>query len=296
MRRLAPLAAALALGAAPAVDTAPSEILRREMARVEGAMSASLEARRLLAATARLPRRARSGLERGDPIAFDARAGALVYDPEALKSVTELEAEVWLALALARAQLSFATPTVEAEQAVWTKVLTFCAERGAADPKGFGARLKAEAAQGQRRRAAAERASLPAEDPWSPATQPELVLPERALARAGLLVHLFESSPDEFLRAVERGTAWPPGTVRLSELEDLFALRGEELARLEAPPRGPYAALGGRRYPGALVRAAYRLRGTGEVELLRESLEAYDSVGVDRLKAELKAWRRAVGR
>jgi Mg-chelatase subunit ChlD len=44
------------------------------------------------------------------------------------------------------------------------------------------------------------------------------------------------------------------------------------------------------------VRAAWRLRGTGEVERAREALEAFDTAGADGLTAAIRAWRRAVGR
>ena len=120
-----------------------------------------------------------------------------------------------------------------------------------------------------------------------------LKLPATPLARAGLLLHLFDKDPQRFYWAVEGGATWPPGSVRLGELEDLYALRAKEIAALAAAPSGTYAMLGGRRYPAALVRAAFLLRGTDEVERLRESLEAYDSVGLASARIAVNRWRRA---
>ena len=109
----------------------------------------------------------------------------------------------------------------------------------------------------------------------------------------GLLLHLFERDPQRFYWAIEAGTSWPRGSARLAELEDLYTLRAKEIAALKAPPSGPYATLGGRRYPAPLVHTAYRLRGTGEVERLREALEAYDSVGLAAVRVAINRWRRS---
>jgi hypothetical protein len=42
------------------------------------------------------------------------------------------------------------------------------------------------------------------------------------------------------------------------------------------------------------VRAAYRLRAPGALERLRESLGAFDTVGVGSLSAAISRWRRAL--
>ncbi|MEQ1918402.1 MAG: hypothetical protein ABL955_04325, partial [Elusimicrobiota bacterium] len=116
------------------------------------------------------------------------------------------------------------------------------------------------------------------------------------LERAGRLLHLFERDPQRFYWAIEAGTAWPRGSARLADIEDLYALRSKEIAALRIPPEGPYATLGGRRYPAPQVRVAFLLRGTGEVERLREALEAYDGVGLASVRVAINRWRRAVGR
>lgn len=269
----------------------------REFSRIEAQASASPAARRLLAATRHVPRREVRGS--GLPDAIGVRGGAkpeLVFDAIRLPQMSETDAELLLVLNTARAALAFPIPIVEAEQAAWQQALQFAAERGAADPSGFGARLAKAVREAGARSDALERSTLPPRTPWEPSQTPVLKLPEVALERAGLLLHLFERDPQRFYWAVEAGTAWPPGSARLAELEDLYALRAKDVAALKVPPEGPYATLGGRRYPAPLVRAAFLLRGTGEVERLRESLEAYDGVGLASVRLAVNRWRRATGR
>ncbi|UPT74368.1 MAG: hypothetical protein M0D55_01065 [Elusimicrobiota bacterium] len=291
------LAAALLLAAPCAAlspETGLSTKTEAEFARIEASASASPTARRLLAATRGVPRREARHTGLRDPIV--ARGGdkpELVFDAARLEGVTEIEAELLLMLNLARAELAFPIPVVEAEQAAWQKALLFAAERGAQD-KAFGERLaELVRVQGARARSI-ERTALTPKTPWEPSEIPVLALPNAFLDRAGLLLHELEADPQRFYRTLETGTAWPPGTVRLSEVEDLFALRAKELAALTRPPEGPYATLGGRRYPAPLVRAAFLLKGTGKVESLRESLEAYDTVGLASARIAINRWRRAV--
>lgn len=280
--------------AALSPESAPSEKTAKELARIEALASASPVARRLFAATRRVPRREVRGSGLLDAIGV--RGGAepeIVFDALRMPELSETDAELLLVLNLTRASLAFPIPIVEAEQAAWQRTLQFAAERGAEDPAGFGARLtKAEREAGVRSDAL-ERSSLPPRTPWEPSETAVLRLPDGALARAGLLMHLLARDPQRFYWAVEAGTAWPRGSARLGELEDLFALRAKDLAVMRAPPEGPYATLGGRRYPAPLVHAAFRLRGTGEVERLRESLEAYDGVGLASTRVALNRWRRS---
>ncbi len=288
---------ALALSASAATpETAPSPATARELARLEASASSSAAARRLFAATQKVPRRETRGSGYFDAIA--AKPGAkpeIVLDASRLGSTTEVEAEIMLILALARADLAFPLPVVEAEQAAWQRTLLFCVERGAADPKVFGARLAAAVREQGKRAESLESSVLPARSPWAPSEIPALRLPDSALARAGLLLALAEKDPQRFYWAVEAGAPWPAGSARLSELEDLYALRSKELAEMKAPPAGPYATLGGRRYQSDLVAAAWRLRGTGELERLRESLESYDTTGLAALRVAINRWRREVG-
>lgn len=294
--RLAALAVVLALpGFALSPDTAPTEKTARELARLQAQAETSPTARRLFATTRRVPRREVRGADQPDAIGV--RGGAkpeIVLDALRLKDATELEAEILLVLNAARAELAFPIPVVEAEQAAWQKTILFCAERGTEDPSVFGAALLRAAREQGERAEALERSALPARTPWEPSETPVLKLPGSPLARAGLLMYLFDRDPRRFYWAIEGGTAWPRGSVRLSELEDLYALRSKELAALKAAPEGPYATLGGRRYPGPLARAAFLLRGSGEVERLRESLEAYDTVGLATARVAINKWRRAV--
>lgn len=295
-RVLAFLLLAAPAAAGPRIEGALSGAAAREFARVEVELSESPTARRLLAATARLPRREVRGERLEEPVQFDAASRAVLVDLAALRGVTEWEARLWLTLALARAETRASVPLVESEQAAWQKVLRAAVELGARDPRGFGARLAEEVRAAAARENDLDRRALPERDPWTPGAVPSLELPVRILARVGLLLGRFERGPGHFYRAVELGTRWPPGTQRLREIEDLFALRAEALAALSAPPEGPDAELDGRRYPGGLARAAWRLRGTGEVERAREALEAFDTVGADGLSAAVREWRRAVGR
>ncbi|MDO8756799.1 MAG: hypothetical protein Q7J64_02195, partial [Elusimicrobiota bacterium] len=266
MRRATAILFYLALPcAALSPDTAPSAVTAKELARLEELASASPAARRLLAATRHVPRREVRGSGLRDAIGV--RGGntpEIVLDALRLPETTEAAAELLLMLNCARALLGFPIPIVEAEQAAWQKTMLFAAERGAEDPAGFGASLAKAVGEASARVDALERSTLPARTPWEPAETPVLRLPDEPLARLGLLLHLFERDPERFYWTVEAGTAWPRGTARLSELEDLYALRAKDLQDLKAPPEGPYATLGGRRYPAALARAAFLLRGTGE--------------------------------
>ncbi len=295
---LATAALLLALpGAALSPDTAPTARTAKELARLEAQASASPAARRLFAATRAVPRREVRGSGLLDAIGV--RGGArpeIVLDALRLPDTGETDAELLLVLNSARALLAFPIPVVEAEQAAWQRTLLFAVERGAEDPSGFGARLAKAVREGGARSEALERSALPPRTPWEPSETAVLKLPDDALSRAGLLLHLLEADPQRFYWAVEAGTAWPRGAARLAELEDLYALRAKDIAALPAPPEGPYAVLGGRRYPAPLVRTAFLLRGTGEVERLRESLEAYDTVGLASARVAINRWRRAVGR
>ena len=283
--------------AAVTFEGAASVKTEKELARLQAQASMSPVARRLFAATRHVPRREERGSGLRDAIGV--RGGAkpeIVFDALRLPQLSEADAEILLVLNAARASLAFPIPIVEAEQAAWQKALLFAVELGAEDPAGFGAHLAKAAREGGARSDALARSALPARTPWEASETPVLKLPEGPLARAGLLLHLLESDPQRFYWAIEGGTSWPRGSARLAELEDLFALRAKDLAVMRAPPDGPYATLGGRRYPAPLVHAAFRLRGTGEVERLRESLEAYDSVGLASVGIAINRWRRAVGR
>ena len=280
--------------AALSPDTAPSVKMEKEVARIEAQAAASLTARRLFSATRSVPRREVrvSGLTD----AIGVRGGAkpeLVFDAARLGGLSETEAELLLVLGLSRAALAFPIPVVEAEQAAWQKTLLFALERGAGDAV-FGARLAKAVREAGASSDALDRSALPPRTPWEASETPVLKLPRGVLARTALLLHLFEGDPERFYWTIEAGTSWPRGSARLSELEDLYALRAREIASLKAPPEGPYATLGGRRYSAALVRTAYLLRGTGEVEALRESLEAYDTIGLASVRIAINRWRRAL--
>lgn len=278
-------------------DTAPDLKTAKELARLEDQASVSPAARRIFAAARRVPRRQVRGSEQRDAIGVRGAASPeIVLDAARLPKLSETDAELLLVLSSAKATLAFPVPVVEAEQAAWQKTLLFAAERGAEDPEGFGARLAKATREEGARADSLQRSALPPRTPWEPSETPVLKLPDGALARAGLLMHLLELDPQRFYWAVEGGTAWPRGSARLAELEDLFALRAKELAALKAPPEGPYATLGGRRYAAPLVRAAFLLRGSGDVERLRESLEAYDTAGLAAVRVAINRWRRAAGK
>lgn len=271
---------ALPAGAALLEDRGLSKPTRAEFERLSQSLRLSPTWRRVEAATRHVPRRELrgSGLE----LAVDARGGdapVLVFDAARLPGLTEGEALVSLARAGARAELAFPLAVVEAEQAAWQTALRALCETAAQDRplssaldsayRGSAVLLDAAARAGR--------------------AYPES-LPSSPLARAGLLLRLFEKDPAVFHKAVE--DSLPPGALRLAALEDLFALRSRELAALRAVPPGPYVELGGRRYDAALVRAAFRLRGTGELERLRESLAAFETAGVVETREAFAAWRR----
>lgn len=284
----------LLAGAAVVEDRGLSKETRARYERAASGLRWSETFRRLEAATRHLPRREIRGS--GLPGAVDVRGGdapVVVFDATRLSSLSEAEAAVQLALALARAELAFPLPVVEAEQAAWQTALR-CAVELAAENADFSRALDAAFRDAPAAIAASEAKHRVGAGPDELAQSPPIRLPEAALARAGLFLRLFDQDAARFHKAVEDGTPWPPGSMRLSALEDLFDLRGRELAALKAPPSGAYADLGGRRYPVPLVRAAYRLRGTGDLERLREILAAYETSGVGELRDGFARWRRGV--
>ncbi|MDE2141708.1 MAG: hypothetical protein KGJ84_04780 [Elusimicrobia bacterium] len=253
------LAAALLLAASAAAAPEPAAVTR-----LEARLSASATARRLFLAAETAPRR--EAHASGLPFAVDERGAAapeIVVDLERLPDLPPGEAEAEYARALARAAIAAPLPLVEAEQAerVWTA--SILAELALTD---------AETARALR---AAE-------------TRPASGSP--VLSGAAAFLDLFERSPDAAYWSAEPGA--PRGAARLTELEDLFALHAADLRALAAPPDGPYGVLGGRRYPAALVRAAWVLRAPGALARAREALGAYDVVGAAALHDDLVRFRR----
>jgi hypothetical protein len=235
--------------------------------RLEAALSASPAARRLLLAAAEAPRR--EAHASGLPNAVDERGAdkpEIVVDLERLGDLPPGEAEAEYARALARAAIGAPIPLVEAEQAerLWTAVVL--AELAPESPELARALRAAEAGP---------------------------VAGAPVLSRAAAFMTLFDNSPDKAWWSVESGGGTPREASRLTDVEDLFALRGAELRTLPAAPDGPYGVLGGRRYPAALVRAAFRLRAPGALARARESLGAYDTVGAAALHDALVRLRRA---
>ncbi len=236
-----------------------------EVARLEAALSVGVTARRLLVADGEVPRveAAVSSL----PRAVDERGGRspeIVLDLGRLRSLPRPEAEAEYARALARAAVAAPLPLVEAEQAQLQWTARVLVETAPGDP--VLSRALAAALKGPVRGA------------------PEL-------SRAGAFLRLFADDPAAAYWSVESGA--PRGAQRLTDLEDLFALRARAIDALEAPPSGPYGVLDGRRYPAPLVRAAFLLRRGGELTRLREALGSYDTVGVAPLRAAYARWRRA---
>ncbi len=232
------------------------------------ALSPSVTARRLLAADESVPRiEARAS---GLPLAVDERGGAapeIVVDLERLPGLPPGEAQAEYARALARAAIAAPLPLVEAEQASrqWTAQVLV---EAAVSDAGLSRELRAAGVR---------------PDPAAP-----------VLGGAADFLARFERDPQEAYLSVESGRGLAREAVRLTDLEDLLALRAAEVRALPYPPDGAYAFLGGRRYPGPLVRAAFRLRAPGVLERLRESLGAFDTVGVVPLREAVARWRRAL--
>jgi hypothetical protein len=232
------------------------------------ALSPSLQGRRLLAADFDVPRREAhvSGL----PLAIDVRGGAspeIVFDLARVPDLPPGEAAAEYARALAEAEIGAPIPLVEAEQAArqWT------------------AQVLVEAAVSD---AALSKALREAEK------KPARSAP--VLAEAAAFAARFEREPQEAYWSVESSAALPPETARLTDVEDLFALRAAEIRALPEPPSGPYGVLSSRRYPGGLVRACFRLRAPGTLERLREALGSYDTVGVVPFAESIKRWRKSL--
>jgi len=250
------LAASLA-AAAPE----PSAVVR-----IEAMLSTSESARRILVAVEAVTRREAHAA--GLSSAVEVRGGSrpeIVLDLVKVAELPEAEFAAQYALALARAAVAAPVPLIEAEQAAWQWAAQVLVERAVEDPA-----LSAVLARAQLR------------------PEPE----HPVLSRAAAYLTLFEREPKDFYWAVESDSRLPREAVRLTDLEDLFALRAREIAALERAPQGVYGELGGRRYPAPLVRAAFALRSGGELVRLREALGAYDTVGIPSVRAALTRWRR----
>ena len=232
------------------------------------ALSPSPTARRLLAADFDVPRRESHGS--GLPLAIDERGGVspeIIFDLERLRGLPAGEAEAEYARALALAELAAPVPLVEAEQAArqWTaQILVEAAMENAALSKALN----------------------------SVETRPYPAFV--ALGRASAFLVRFERDPREAYWSVESDPALPKEAVRLTDVEDQFALRAAEIRALPEPPADPYGVVSGRRYPAVLIRAAWRLRAPGAIERLRESLGSYDSVGVVPFADAIKRWRKSL--
>ncbi len=251
--------ALLLLAVAAAASPPPAVAL------LEARLSVSAAARRLLVAAAASSRRETH--DSGLPLAVDARGGPkpeIVVDLGRLSGLPPGEAEAEYARALARAAISAPIPLIEAEQAgrQWTaQVVVELASEDAALSKAL-------------------RAAQAGPVPGAPEFQ-----------RAARFLAAFEKSPAAAWAAVE-SEGPPRAAVRLVELEDLYALHAAELGELNFPSEDPYVVLGGRRYPARLARAALSLREPGALSAARESLGAFDTVGVRSLKDSLARWRR----
>jgi hypothetical protein len=248
-----------------AVPLAWGAALPPEAAFLEDSVSPSAAARRLLAADADVART--EAHASGLPLAVDERGGdapEIVVDLARLRRLPPHEAEAEYARALALAAIAAPTPLVETEQAArqWTAQVLLEAA--------------AENAELSRALHAAE-------------TKPARGAPVFDLAAVFLAE--FERDPREAYWSVEEGL--PRESVRLTDLEDLLALRAADVRALKEPPDRAYASFGGRRYPAALVRAAFRLRAPGALERLREALSSYDTVGVEPLQNEIFRWHRS---
>ena len=256
------IAAALFAGSLAAAAVAPPS----EAVRLEAELSSSPTARRLLLAAGDAPRR--EAHASGLPLAVDARGDAkpeIVVDLRRLRDLPSGEAEAEYAGALARAAVAAPIPTIEAEQAcrLWTAQILV--EMALQDPALSGALRAAQA---------------------------KPVPGAVSLNRAAAFLSAFEKSPADAYWLVETGLAG--GAARFSDVEELFVLHGAEIRAMTAEPEGPYGTLAGRRYPAALVRAAFRLRGPGAIERLREALGAYDVVGAAALHESDVRWRRSL--
>ena len=232
------------------------------------ALSPSATGRRLLAACADVPVREAHGS--GLPLAVDVRGGAtpeIVIDLERLPHLPPGEADAEYARALARASIAAPVPLVEEEQAErqWAAqvILELAADDEGLSKALHGAELKPAAAA-------------------------------VVLDRSAVFLDQFERDPYEAYWAVESGAGLPREAARLTALEDMFSLRAADIRALKEAPSGAYVPLGGRRYPGTLARAAYRLREPGSLEKLREALGAFDTVGVVPFSDAIKRWRRAL--
>ncbi len=236
------------------------------LTQIEARVSVSVTARRLLSVAAEVPRR--EAHESGLPLAIDVRGTEhpeIVIDLERIGDLPTGEPEAQYARALSRAAIAAPIALIEAEQAA----------------RQWAAQILVEAAVGDVELSRALRAAEMA---------PVIAAPE--LSRCAQFLTRFEKDPEAAWWVIENGGVAPREAVRLTAVEDLFALRAAAIRALTAPPEGPYVELGGRRYLGSLARAAYRLRAPGAIEAARESLGAFDTIGVPSLRYALIQWRQ----
>lgn len=281
MRRALVLVLSLG-GAAPALGVglpvmALSSGAASELSRIEGEMSCSPIARRLLAQTAGLERREASREAGESGLRYSSDLGILAFDSKRLGLLAPWEAELALVRELARGSAGLPVEIIDGEMAAYQAAVEFAVERASAD-EAFDARLR-EAVRAMKKRLKASRFSTG--------------LPRNELDRIAYLLLLFHEDADRFYGVVESWRIWPPQAVGMTELEDFLEKhRGVDLGAQRLDVGASYIRVEGRRYRPALVIAARLVQSRGGRSFLREALGPFDSADAAALRLKIGAWLR----
>jgi len=274
----------------------PSQALQQALESLEAALSRTETGRRLLAETSDVPVVQRHGKGFGDdvhpgiPIRYQDAQRAIVVDVDAAAALTGLDFEAFFVRERRRAIVRAGIPLVEDEMAAHQEEVAFAVEKAEADAD-FSKRLRGayeEAEKIFRSRGALEEASrsrgLRPLPPWR--------APKDALALWAQEVFLYSEDPYLFYSAIEDGIEFSSDAVRLDEVSDFLESHPARPAGIEWRARGRYGVVGGRLYPGRVLRAALALGGREGILQLRERLGPFMSVQREELHAEVNRWIR----
>lgn len=268
-----------------------SKAVEREIGRVEDNLRRTETGRRLLAETARVPRRGVARLEEGVAVAWRrGKPGELLYSLEALPKATEWDFELALVREYARAAMDLPLPVLEEESAAGLRQALHAAQKARADARFSQALRRGMRAWRDRVRAWRSARSWVRGHLGASAEVTGLSA-KGELDRAALHLALFAEDPDAFYWAAEK--PWLRGAhgYTWTELEDFLDRHRGGLDEIHFPEGSPYARAGGRRYPAALARAAIQVSRDGGLSRLREALGDLETLQAEALKQALKRWK-----
>jgi len=267
-----------------------SRSLRDALRRVQWEFAKTESGRRLIALTESTPVEERRS-PRGRPIRWvRGEPAVILVDRDRAKRLSLLDFEIaffrarWLALANLPIDLA------DAEWAARQAVLEYALDKAAVDSafseelrKATGLARRTLAARSREREYAREQGE--SADALFPGRRPKSTL--EALAFDLTLVSEDFQTLYESLKA-----EGDPRVAELDAVDDFLTLHGSRLGEVEFKAGGRVALVAGRRYAGAVARAALFVEDETRLAELRERLGPYRGVGGETLLARVNQWLR----